>query len=109
MSQFPNQPPPYTPPPHYYSKPPGDGMATAALVLGIIAIAIFPFNPIPFLEVIIGGIGIGLAVSAKSQGNSSGKVTGGLICSIIGMVLGGLFWVACFACACAPFCAIPFL
>ena len=103
MSHFPNQPPPFTPPPYGgHGKPPGDGMATAALVLGIISIAIFPLNPIPFLEVIVGGVGIALALVARSQGNNSSKLNGGLVCSIIGTALGGLFWVACFACACAP-------
>ncbi|MCL2855035.1 MAG: hypothetical protein FWE21_05385 [Defluviitaleaceae bacterium] len=114
MSQFQQQPPPYTPPQYRPPTQPGDGKATAALVLGIVCLAIYFINwLVPFLEVIIGVAGIILASMARSEGNRSSKMTAGLVCSIIGVSLGGFFWVACFACATAPMCAtcaaIPFM
>ncbi|MCL2619754.1 MAG: hypothetical protein FWD97_02310 [Defluviitaleaceae bacterium] len=111
MSQYPQQPPPYTPPPHYSRPPiqPGDGKATAALVLGIVCLAVYWINwLIPYLEVVIGGVGIFLAISAKNDGFVGGKNTAGLVCSIIGASLGLTFWTACFLCAFAPLCAMPF-
>jgi len=101
MNQFSNQPGgAQTPPPIMPMKQPGDNLATAALVLGIISLAIYSFNWfLPFLEVIVGIVGIVLAVMAGNQGFKGGKRTAGLVCSIIAVVLGGAFWIACSLCA----------
>ena len=102
MSQFPNSqggaptPPPMMPP----GKKPGESMATAALVVGIISLVIYAFNiVVPFLEVIVGVVGIVLAIQAGNQGFTGGKRTGGLVTSIISVALGSVYWVACFLCA----------
>lgn len=58
MSEFPA---PYPPPPSYQPRPPGNGVAVAALVLGIVALVL---SPIPLVNV-VGGI-----------------------CALIGLVLG---------------------
>jgi len=110
MEQYQGSPPggmPTYPPPRPPAQP-QDGKATAAFVLGIICLAVFMVNfLIPFLEVVIGAISIILAISARKGGNTSGKVTAGLICSIIGVSLSILWWVSCFMCTCAT-CTTPF-
>ncbi|MCL2376972.1 MAG: hypothetical protein FWC76_06190 [Defluviitaleaceae bacterium] len=101
MSQFPNnQGGAPTPPPMPPMKQPGENLATAALVIGIISLVIYAFNIIvPFLEVITGVVGIVLAIQAGNLGFKGGKRTGGLVTSIIATALGGVYWVACFLCA----------
>ena len=72
--------------------------AIASLVLGIVALAL----PIPLLGLAAGIIGIVLANNAKKQGLTSGMVTGGLVCSIVGTALAGLYTLVCFpACMCS--------
>jgi len=101
MSQFPNQPE-GEPTPLY--PQPGNSMATAALVVGIVSLGIYAFNfVVPFLEVIVGIVGIVLAVQASKQGYRGGKRTAGLVCSIIAVALGGVWWTVC------SLCAIPFM
>ncbi len=73
-------------PPVYYGYPPvvqpGNGYATASLILGIISFLCFP--------AITGILGIIFGCVAKSYGNKSGKATAGIICSIVGIIL----WIA---------------
>ena len=84
---------------------PGNGPATGSMVVGIISLVMvfFPFANI--LSVILGIIGIALAMQARNRGYIGGKATAGLVMSIIGLVLGGLFFAVCMctACAVAPF------
>lgn len=72
-----------------------NGYAIAALVLGIVSI-VFSFF-LQWLGLIIGIVGIVLAVVAKKK-NPSGMATAGLVLSIIGTVFCALFFIACVAC-----------
>ena len=88
-----NQPPvppygPYDTPPDY--APPGKGMATGSLVLGIVSIVFS--GP----GIILGIIGLILAIIAKKKGFAGGTGTAGLILSIIGIVF-GIIAIAFFA------------
>lgn len=84
---------------------PGKGKATASLVLGIISLVCGIFGS--FLITALIGIGCGIAgiilgSQAKKElpeGYPSGTAKGGLICSIIGLVLSAIVFVACVICA----------
>ena len=70
-------------------------MGVASLVLGIIAIVVdvFTIGVYGWIGAILGLIGTILgAIGHKNQAN------GGLVCSIIGLVLGLLLYIACVAC-----------
>ncbi len=71
-------------------------MAVASLVLGICSI-VFDFF-IWWLGLILGIVGIILGAMARKQTPGNGMATGGLVCSIIGVVLGLVTLVACAAC-----------
>jgi len=58
-------------------------MAIAALVLGIISI----FDPTIIAGIVLGIIGIILAIVSKNKGFSGGLRTGGLVVSIVGLVI----------------------
>lgn len=60
---------------------PEDGKATASLVLGILGILCC--GPCAI-------VGLIMALQAKNAGNTSGKVTAGMVLSIIGLVLWAL-------------------
>lgn len=74
-------------------------MAVASLVLGICSI-VFDFIWWP-LGLILGIVGVILGAMAKKQTPENGMATGGLVCSIIGVVLGIVTLVACAACVSA--------
>lgn len=78
---------------------PGKGKAIASLVLGIVAVVFWFFGWGAIVSIICGIVGIILASMAKKDGNTSGIRTGGLVCSIIGLVGGAFVFVACVACA----------
>jgi len=84
---------PHLPPPPVHHPPteqPGQGLATASMVMGILALTVLGF---------IGGIlGLIFALVARSQGNRSGHATAGLIMSIIALVLWGIGIIACVVC-----------
>lgn len=73
--------------PQYEQQPSGNhGMAIAALVVGILSILCCCCT---YLSVILGIVGIVLAILSKPKGGSfEGVAMGGLICSIVGLVLG---------------------
>lgn len=73
--------------PQYEEQPSGNrGMAIGALVVGIFAILCCCCN---YLSIVLGIVGILLAVFSKPKnGNFEGVAMGGLICSIVGLVLG---------------------
>lgn len=79
------------PPQAYYPQPqpvqPGNGMATASLVLGIIGLIIFPW------AFICGTLGIIFGCIAKSNGNKTGKPTAGIVCGAIGIAIFIIFIV----------------
>ena len=104
MSQFQNQPGEHMPPGGTHNQPGNNGMAIAALVVGIVALVgafLFPF----IVDIIVAVVGIVLAVVARNQGHKGGMVVAGLVCSIIALVLSVLFLacIGCVACAFLPY------
>ncbi|MBP5593857.1 hypothetical protein [Pseudobutyrivibrio sp.] len=75
-------------------------MGVASLVLGIISIVIglFSGGVLGWLGAIIAIIGIVLGALGKKNPESKGIATGGLVCSIIGLILCLLLYIACAAC-----------
>ena len=75
-----------------------DGLATAALVLGILSIVgAFVYN---WVGMILGIIGIVLGAKARKACQTS-KATAGFVCSIIGVILSAIALVCVLACASA--------
>lgn len=66
---------------------PSDGLATASLVMGILAIVIGGF--------VFGILAIVFAVMARKNGNTSGKATAGLIMGIISIALWAIILLVC--------------
>ena len=83
-------------------KQQSNGMAVAALVLGIVAI-VFAFI-FPYVGDAAGIVGIVLAVKARPHAvpGKTGMVTAGLVCSIVGLALSAVM-TACVICA---YCAV---
>ncbi len=81
---------------------PGKGMSVAALVLGIVACAGFwiPMGNIVIL--ILGIVGIILAIKGKKAATAAnapaGMATAGLVLSIIGTVVAGIGFITCTVC-----------
>ncbi len=71
-------------------------MAVAALILGICSI-VFDFI-FQWLGILLGVVGIIMGAVARSKTPENGMATGGLVCSIIGTILGIVTLVACVAC-----------
>ena len=80
----------------------GKGPAIASLVLGIVAIVFCVFGGWLFwgsvIAVICGIVGIICANVSKNAGFEGGLRTGGLVCSIIGLVGGAIVFVGCVLC-----------
>lgn len=72
-----------------------NGLAVAALVLGIMSI-VFAFLFV-WIGLITGIVGIILAVQSRKNPAKKGMGTAGLVCSIIGLALSGLM-IACALC-----------
>ena len=79
------------------NKLPGQSQATASLVLGIIAVVCWFFGYSSIISVICGIIGLILASNSKKMGFTGGILTAGFVLSIIGLVGGAIFFVACVA------------
>ena len=75
-------------------------MAIASLVLGIISLVIGAFFPsVGWIGIIVGVVGIILAAIAKKNAvEKPGLATAGLVCSIIGVALSLILYLACVAC-----------
>ena len=75
-------------------------MGVASLVLGIISllIAIFTVGVYGWVAGIIGIIGIILGALGRKNEKGRGLATAGLVCSIIGLVLCLILYIACAAC-----------
>lgn len=71
-------------------------LTIASLVLGIVGI-VFDFI-YPIIGIIAGIIGIVLSVQANKKEGKSGMATGGMVCSIVAVAIGGLMY-ACAICA----------
>ena len=81
------------------NKIPGKGAATASMVLGIISVVLWFFCYSALVSVILGIIGLILAGNAKKAGFVGGIQTAGFVLSLIGLIGGAIFFVACIACA----------
>lgn len=77
---------------------PGKGAATASLVLGIISVVLWFFGYSALVSVILGIVGLILADNAKKAGFNGGIRTAGFVLSLIGLIGGAIFFVACVAC-----------
>ena len=75
-------------------------MGIASLVLGIIAIiiGIVSAGLFGWLGAIIAIVGIILGAIGRKNPEKSGLATAGLVCSIIGLILCLIFYLACAAC-----------
>lgn len=82
----PYQPQPYQPQP-VKEKQPGQGLAIAGMILGIISLLCFPY--------ITGVLGIIFGAIAKSKGCRSGMATAGIVCGAIGVGLWLIMIIAC--------------
>ena len=78
---------------------PGHGAAVASLVLGIIAVVLWFFGYTSIVSVILGIVGLVCAGNAKKAGFMGGLRTAGFVLSLIGLIGGGIAFVACVACA----------
>ena len=77
---------------------PGKGAATDSLVLGIISVVLWFFGYSALVSVILGIVGLILAGNAKKAGFNGGIRTAGFVLSLIGLIGGAIFFVACVAC-----------
>ena len=77
---------------------PGKGAATASMVLGIIGVVCWFFGVSSIVSVVVGIIGLILASNSKKAGFVSGVRTAGFVLSLIGLIGGAIFFVACVAC-----------
>ena len=82
-------------------KIPGKGAATASMVLGIISVVLWFFGYSALVSVILGIVGLILAGNAKKAGFVGGIQTAGFVLSLIGLIGGAIFFVACIACVVA--------
>ena len=79
-------------------------MGVASLVLGIISLVISCiFSAVGWLGSIFGLVGIILGAAGRKNPAKKGVATAGLVCSIIGFILGIIFFIACAACATAGY------
>ena len=78
---------------------PGKGAAVASLVLGIIGVVLWFFGYTSIVSVILGIVGLVCAGNAKKAGFMGGLRTAGFVLSLIGLIGGGIAFVACVACA----------
>lgn len=83
---------------------PGQGQATGSLVCGIVSlVAGIVLGWTTFLAlagIVVGIVGVILAVNAKKQGYTGGIQTAGLVLSIIGAAISGIVFISCVACIC---------
>lgn len=76
-------------------------MGVASLILGIFSI-VFSFIPVVnWVGIILAVVGVVLGAVGRKNPAKAGVATGGLVCSIIGLVLSVILVVACGACAAA--------
>lgn len=85
--------------PQQPGKEPGKGKAIASLVLGIVACVGCVFGWLSLIAIACGIVGIIMSIMSKNAGYNGGMRTAGLVCSIIGLALSGIGFLACVACA----------
>mgnify|MGYP000282562560 FL=1 len=67
-------------------------------MLGIISVVLWFFGYSALVSVILGIVGLILAGNAKKAGFNGGIRTAGFVLSLIGLIGGAIFFVACVAC-----------
>ena len=72
-------------------------MAVASLVLGIVSL-VFSVIGMGWMGAIIGIVGIILCVQGKKDPEKAGMAKAGFVCSVIGVILGLAFYIACAGC-----------
>lgn len=77
---------------------PGKNAAVASLVLGIISVVLWFFGYSAIISVILSIIGLVLAGNSKKAGFEGGIRTAGYVLSLIGLIGGAIFFIACVAC-----------
>ena len=77
---------------------PGKNKAIASLILGIISVVLWFFGYSSILSVVLGIIGVVMASKSKEEGYDENIRTAGFILSVIGIIGGAIFFVACVAC-----------
>jgi hypothetical protein len=83
----------------YQPPEPGKSQAITSLVLGIISIALWFFGYTAIGSLVLGIVGIVMAVNSKKLGYNGPMRTAGFVLSIIGVIIGGLVFLSCVACA----------
>lgn len=76
-------------------------MAVASLILGIVSIVCSFFGGLSWIGIITGIVGIILGVKGKKDPEKKGMATAGFVCSVIGLILCVIVFIACFACVSA--------
>ncbi len=77
---------------------PGKNQATVSLVLGIVAVICWFFGFSAIVSVVCGIIGLIMASKAKQAGYNDNIRTAGFVLSLIGLIGGAIFFIACVAC-----------
>ena len=77
---------------------PGKNKAIASLVLGIISVVLWFFGYSSILSIILGIIGLVLSSKANEEGYDDNLAIAGFVLSLIGIIGGAFFFVACVAC-----------
>ena len=77
---------------------PGKNAAVTSLILGIIGVACFIFGYTSIASLVLGVIGLVFASNSKKAGFNGSIRTAGFILSVISVIGGALFFVACVAC-----------
>lgn len=77
---------------------PGKTQAIVSLVLGIIGVICWFFGYSAIISVILGIIGLILAGNSQKAGYYGGIRTAGFVLSLISLIGGAIFFVACIAC-----------
>ena len=75
-------------------------MGVASLVLGILSLVIGVFSSglLGWLGAIMAVVGIVLGAMGRKNPEKKGLATAGMVCSIIGLILCLLLYIACAAC-----------
>ncbi len=84
----------------YSAAPEGKGMGTASLIMGILSLVLFWAGWGALVGIVLGIAAIitGTMARKKLPKGMAGAATGGLVCGIIGLILGIIGFVSCIAC-----------
>ena len=77
---------------------PGKNASIASMVCGIIGVGFWFFGYTAIVSVILGIVGLVLASNAKKEGAEGGIQTAGFVLSLLSLIFGAIFFVACVAC-----------